>query len=167
VPTRIRPIEAGDLAELTRIYNHYIRETAITFDIEPYTLEARRPWLESFDSDGPYRCFVAEIDGVAAGWASSGRFRTKAAYDSSVESTIYLAPEAIGTGLGTRLYQALFDSLADTDVHLALGGVTLPNPASIALHERLGFVSVGVFREVGLKFDRYWDVEWFQKQLKD
>ena len=68
MPTRIRPIEEGDLGELTRIYNHYVAETAITFDIEPYTLETRRPWFETFASTGPYRCFVAEVDGAAAGW---------------------------------------------------------------------------------------------------
>ncbi len=68
-------------------------------------------------------------------------------------------------GLGTRLYRTLLDSLVDTDLHLALGGVTLPNPASVALHQRFGFESVGVFREVGWKQGRYWDVEWFQKRL--
>ncbi len=162
---RIRPIEAGDLAELTRIYNYYITVTAITFDVEPYTAEGRRPWLESFDTAGPHRCFVAEVDEAAVGWASSGQFRTKAAYDSSVETSLYLDPQATGMGLGTRLYQTLLASLANSDVHLALGGITLPNPASVALHERFGFESVGVFREVGWKQGRYWDVQWFQKQL--
>ena len=165
MPARIRPVEEGDLAELTRIYNHYVTETAITFDVETYTVDERRPWLESFHASGPYRCFVAEVDGAAVGWASSGRFRRKAAYDSSIEATIYLDPETTGMGLGTRLYQALFDSLSDCEVHLALGGVTLPNPASVALHERFGFESAGVFREVGWKQGRYWDVEWFQKKL--
>ncbi len=165
MPARIRPVEAGDLGELTRIYNYYIRETAITFDIEPYTVNERRPWLESFRAAGPYRCFVAEIDGAAVGWASSGQFRRKAAYATSVETSIYLDPEATGIGLGAQLYRTLFDSLASLDIHLALGGITLPNPGSVALHERFGFESVGVFREVGWKLDRYWDVEWFQKKL--
>lgn len=162
---RIRPIEERDLADLTRIYNHYVSETAITFDVEPYTTEGRRPWLETFADDGPHRCFVAEVDGVAAGWASTGQFRKKAAYDSSVETSIYLDPKATGQGLGAQLYQTLFDCLEETDVHLALGGVTLPNPESLALHERFGFESVGVFREVGWKFGRYWDVQWFQRRL--
>ena len=166
MPARIRPVEAGDLGELTRIYNHYIRETAITFDSEPYTVKERRPWLESFRAASPYRCFVAEVDRAAVCWASSGQFRRKAAYATSVETSIYLDPEATGMGLGTQLYQALFDSLADLDIHLALGGITLPNPASVALHERFGFESVGVFREVGWKQGRYWDVQWFQRKLK-
>ncbi len=92
MPARIRPIEGGDLAELTRIYNHYITETAITFDVEPCTVDERRTWLESFRADGPHRCFVAEVDGAAAGWASTGQFRGKAAYDLSVFTTIYLDP---------------------------------------------------------------------------
>jgi phosphinothricin acetyltransferase len=165
MPPRIRPVEDGDLPELTRIYNHYITETAITFDIEPYTVEGRRRWLESFGTGGPHRCLVAEIDGMPVGWASSGQFRRKAAYDSSVETSIYLDPDATGMGLGTRLYDALFALLADTEVHLVLGGLTLPNPASAELHLRFGFESIGVFREVGWKFDRYWDVQWFQKTL--
>ena len=72
-----------------------------------------------------------------------------------------------GRGLGTRLYQALFDDLVDSDFHVAVGGVTLPNTASVALHQHFGFQSVGIFREVGRKSDRYWDVQWFQKRLRD
>jgi phosphinothricin acetyltransferase len=150
---------------LTRIYNHYITETAITFDIEPFTPEQRRPWLEKFSPEGRHRCFVAEIDGVVAGWACSDAFRPKAAYDSTVELSVYLDPGATGRGLGRSLYETLLASLAGTDLHLALGGVTLPNDASVALHEHFGFASTGVLREVGWKFDRYWDVEWFAKKL--
>lgn len=165
MPARIRPVEERDLGPLTRIYNYYVEETAITFDVEPYSVEGRRAWLESFDAQGPHRCLVAEASGNAVGWASTGRFRTKAAYESSVETSIYLDPKATGAGLGTRLYAALFEALEGTGVHLALGGVTLPNPASVALHERFGFESVGVFREVGWKLGRYWDVQWFQRKL--
>jgi phosphinothricin acetyltransferase len=163
---RIRVIAERDLPELTRVYNYYVRETPVTFDIEPYTVEQRRPWLAGFDPNGPHRCFVAEQDGRAVGWACSLRFRAKAAYDSSVETSIYLDPGATGQGLGSQLYATLLESLAETDTHMLLGGVTLPNPASIALHERFGFESIGVFKEVGRKFDRYWDVQWFEKRLK-
>ena len=90
-----------DLAELTRIYNHYITHTAITFDVTTCTPEQRRPWLTSFLGDGPHRCFVADLDGPPIGWACSGRFREKAAYDLSLETSIYLDPSATGRGLGT------------------------------------------------------------------
>ena len=102
-----------------------------------------------------------------SGRAHSGCFRKQAAYDPSLETSIYLDPSVTGRGLGTRLYQALFDDLVDSDFHVAVGGVTLPNTASVALHQHFGFQSVGIFREVGRKSDRYWDVQWFQKRLRD
>jgi phosphinothricin acetyltransferase len=163
--SHIRFVEPRDLSPLTKIYNYYIAETPITFDVTPYTEEARRPWLEKFTSGGPHRCFVAEMDGQACGWASTGLFRPKAAYDRSAEVSVYLAPERQHQGLGTALYKTLFESLADSGFHLALAGITQPNPGSAALHRRFGFQTVGVFHEVGWKFDRYWDVEWLEKRL--
>lgn len=163
--TQIRFIEPGDLAPLTAIYNYYIAETPITFDVESYSEERRRPWLEQFSREGPHRCFVAEVDGVVRGWACSGPFRPKAAYHRSGEVSVYLDPEQHQKGLGTALYETLFESLAESELHLLLAGITQPNAASTALHRRFGFASIGVFREVGWKFDRYWDVEWFEKAL--
>jgi phosphinothricin acetyltransferase len=84
---------------------------------------------------------------------------------TSVETSIYLAPEATGRGMGTDLYAALFAALAEEDLHRAYAGVTLPNTASVALHRKFGFRSIGVYREVGRKFGKYWDVEWFEKPL--
>ena len=161
----IRPAADGDLPALTELYNHYIRETPITFDLEPFSVEARRAWLAGFATSGRHRLLVAEDEQGVRGFACSRAFRPKAAYDTTVETTIYLAPRAMGARLGTRLYQALFDALRGEPVHLAVGGVTLPNDASVALHRRFGFESVGIFRQVGYKFGRYWDVEWFQKEL--
>jgi phosphinothricin acetyltransferase len=161
----IRPARPTDLVDLTELYNHYIRETPITFDLVPFTLEQRRTWLEGFADAGRHRLFVAEAGGRAVGFASSHQFRVKAAYDTSVETSVYLAPGHTGRGLGARLYQALFDALRGENVNRALAGITLPNPASIALHRRFGFESVGVFSEVGYKFERFWDVEWFQKPV--
>ena len=162
---RIRYVEERDARALNEIYNYYIAETPITFDIEPWTVGDREAWLAGFSTDGRHQCFVADVDGLAVGWACSKQFRGKAAYNTSVETSIYLDPDAAGAGLGTKLYQTLFEGLAGQDLHRALGGVTLPNPASIALHRRFGFESVGAFTEVGRKFDRYWDVQWFEKIL--
>jgi phosphinothricin acetyltransferase len=163
--TRIRTIDAGDLSALTRIYNHYIAETPTTFDVEPYSDEDRRPWLAQVTETGPHRCFVAELDDEVCGWASTGTFRPKAAYHQSVEVSVYLHPERTGRGLGVALYERLFDDLTGSGLHRALAGITCPNAASLALHAHFGFTRVGVFREVGWKFGRYWDVEWLEKAL--
>lgn len=162
---KIRRGESGDLAALTELYNHYIRETPVTFDLETFRPEARRAWLAGFGAGGRHQLFVAFAPEGLLGYACSHAFRGKAAYDPSVEVTVYLAPDAVGRGLGTRLYARLFDALAGEDVHLALAGTTLPNQASVALHRRFGFEPVGVFREVGYKFGRYWDVQWWQKAM--
>jgi phosphinothricin acetyltransferase len=161
----IRAARADDLPALTEIYNHYVRETPITFDVEPYSIEARRPWLEQFSASGPHRLLVWEQAGRVIGYTSSARFRVKRAYETSVETSIYLAPDAAGNGLGSALYAELFAQLRGEDLHRAYGGVTLPNPASVALHRRFGFRSIGIYREVGRKLGRYWDVEWFEKPL--
>lgn len=89
----------------------------------------------------------------------------KQAYDSSVETSVYCAPGATGRGIGRGLYSALFGALSGEDVHRAYAGIALPNPASIALHERFGFVQVAYFSEQGRKLGRYWDVAWFEKAL--
>jgi phosphinothricin acetyltransferase len=164
---QVRPGVEGDLRALTDIYNHYVRETPITFDTAVFTPEERRPWLLSHPEDGPYLLKVAaDADSQEIlGYATSSPFRAKPAYATSVEVTIYLAPDAGGRGIGTLLYKALFEALADQDVHRAYAGIAQPNEASRRLHERFGFRHVGTYREVGRKFDRYWDVAWYEKDL--
>ena len=108
---------------------------------------------------------VAESGGVVLGYTTTSKFHPRAAYDTTVEMTILSAPEAIGRGIGQRLYEAIFDELRDEDVHMAMAAITLPNDASCAIHERFGFTRVGVLREVGRKFDQYWDVVWYEKKL--
>lgn len=163
----VRPGLEADLAALTDIYNHYVRETAITFDIAPFTVEERRPWLLSHSEDGPHRLLVARegSSGAILGYTTSGPFRTKPAYHTSVEVSVYLAPTATGCGIGTLLYKNLFDALADHDIHRAYAGVAQPNVPSHRLHERFGFRHLGTYREVGRKFGRYWDVAWYEKEL--
>lgn len=165
MPSDIRPATPADLEALTEIYNHYVRETPATFDIDPLTPEERRGWLDGFEERGPYRLLVATEGGSPQGYAYSHRFRPRRAYDTSVETSIYCRPEATGRGLGSRLYAALFRALEGEDLHRAYAGITLPNPASVALHASFGFQPVGTYREVGRKFGRYWDVAWYEKTL--
>ncbi|MFF8790473.1 GNAT family N-acetyltransferase [Streptomyces sp. NPDC015125] len=190
---QVRAGTEADLPALTDLYNHYIRETCITFDLEPFTPDQRRPWLLSHPQDGPHRLLVAQEvtdqtknphngplsdaqagtaapvaghpEGALLGYATSSAFRPKAAYAPSVEVTVYCAPHAAGRGIGTLLYSSLFEALADEDVHRAYAGVTQPNEASTRLHTRFGFRHIGTYTEVGRKFGRYWDVAWYQKNL--
>jgi len=161
----MRPASSPDLPRLTDIYNHYVVNSQVTFDLEPVTLEERREWFSQFSPIGPHRLFVAEEKGIVVGYAGSFRFRTRCAYEGTIETTVYCAPEAVGRGIGSALYAALFDSLHDEGLHVAIGAIAVPNPPSIVLHERFGFVLAGVMHEVGRKFERYWDVAWYEKRL--
>ncbi|MGW3136494.1 N-acetyltransferase family protein [Streptomyces sp. NPDC001139] len=165
---QVRPGVEDDLEALTDIYNHYVRETPITFDTVAFTPQERRPWLLSHPEDGPYRLMVAtEADTQEIlGYATSSPYRAKPAYATSVETTVYVAPHAGRRGIGTLLYKALFEALAGEDLHRAYAGIAQPNEASTRLHERFGFRHVGTYREVGRKFGRYWDVAWYEKELQ-
>lgn len=155
----IRDAIEDDLEQLTEIYNHYVTTTAITFDTKPFTVEERRrDWFRPFASDGPHRLLVAEENASVLGYACTAPFRPKAAYVRSVTTSVYCAPSAVGRGIGTALYGALLDSINGQGIHRVLTGITLPNAASVRLHERFGFAEIGVEHEVGWKFDRYWDV---------
>ena len=161
----VRPATGADLPAVNEIYNDYARTAHYTFDVEPMSIESREEWFSHYAPTGRHRVLVATRDGKPAGYATSSRYRPKPAYETSVEVSIYLAPDAIGSGLGTRLYWALFEALDGEDVHRAYAGIALPNPASIALHEKFGFRKVAHFTEQGRKFGRYWDVAWFEKVL--
>jgi phosphinothricin acetyltransferase len=162
----IRPGAESDLPALTAIYNHFVEHTHVTFDVEPFTVEQRRDWFAHYAKTGRHRLLVAEADGVALGYATSGRFRDKPAYEPSVETTVYCAPEATGRGIGSALYAALFAALRGEDAHMAYAGVALPNEPSLALHRRFGFTEVGTFRQVGRKFGTWWDVTWLERPIE-
>ncbi|OUC96614.1 GNAT family N-acetyltransferase [Streptomyces swartbergensis] len=164
---QVRPGVEDDLEALTALYNHYVRETAITFDTAIFTPEERRAWLLSHPEDGPYRLMVAAAPDSQRilGYATSSPFRAKPAYATSVETTVYVDPHAGRRGIGTLLYKALFEALSGEDLHRAYAGIAQPNEASARLHERFGFRYVGTYREVGRKFGRYWDVAWYEKPL--
>lgn len=162
----LRNAEAHDLSAIVDIYNHYVTETHITFDTEPFAVGARTQWFTQFAATGPHRLLVAESDTSVIGYASSTPFKARPAYRTSVETTIYLDPNQLGCGLGLRLYDALLEQLiSEPSVHRAYGGVALPNPQSIALHEKLGFERVATYHEVGYKLGKYWDVDWYEKEV--
>ena len=163
----IRPALLADLPALTDIYNYYVVHTAVTFDVRPFSPAERRQWFDDHQHDRRHQLLVAidEADRVI-GYATTSRWRAKPAYDTTVEASVYCCADAVGRGCGSALYGALFDAIATEDVHRIVAGVVLPNPASIKLHERFGFRPVGVFPGVGRKFDKFWDVAWFERPLK-
>lgn len=162
----IRPVIHADLSALIRILNHYIENTATTFDTTAYNVETRTPWLNQFSETGRHQCLVAECDGDVLGYANSGPLRPKAAYDTSVEVSVYTDANKPCKGLGTQLYRALFERLAHEDVHRAHALITLPNDASIGLHQKFGFYDVGTLQEAGRKFNQYHSVLWMEKKLR-
>jgi phosphinothricin acetyltransferase len=164
-PIGVRPGEAADLEQVNEIYNHYVATSPATFDIDPITMDARHEWFTHYSATGRHRLFVAVNGPRVLGWATSSPLRPSKAYETSIETTVYVAPDDVGRGIGAALYQALFEALAGEDIHRAYAGVTQPNPASVALHQRFGFVRAAVYTEQGRKFGRYWDVAWFEKPL--
>ena len=162
---QIRAAQRADLPALTALYNDYIATTAITFDLEPWTVEARAEWFSHYAETGRHRLIVAYDGATLIGYASTSPLAVKAAYQTSVEVSVYVAADHTGRGVGSALYEALFAAVADEDLHRAHAGITLPNPASIALHERFGFTTVGVYTEVGRKFGRYHDVLRMEREL--
>lgn len=159
----IHHAEPGDLPGILAILNHYIRTHHCTFDTERWSVEEKQEWFDAFTPEGPWRLLTARMDDKLIGYAHSTRWRPKAAYDVTVETTVYVSPDHRSKGVGEALMKRLLADLAETDIHSAVAGIAQPNPASNRLHERLGFREVGTYREVGFKFDRYWDVTWYQK----
>ena len=160
----VRPVTAADAEAIARIYNYYVANTVITFEEEAVSapdMAARiaeaqglsLPWL------------VAEVEGAIVGYAYARRWRPRSAYRYSAETTIYLDRGYEGRRIGTTLYSALLPLLRARGIHVAIGGVALPNDASIALHEKLGFERVATFRQVGFKHDRWVDVAYWQLVL--
>jgi phosphinothricin acetyltransferase len=163
----VRPARVADLPRLTDIYNHYVTDTAITFDLEPFTVDQRREWLARYADTGRHRLVVAERDGNVVAYASTSPFHPRHAYDTTVEMTVLCAPEAVGHRIGQRLYEALLPMLRDEDIHRAVAAITLPNRGSCELHERFGFTRAATLTEVGRKFDRWWDVAWYVRDMTE
>lgn len=162
----IRPATRADLPRLVQIYNHFVSTSHVTFDVTPFTVSEREPWFASFSDTGSHRLLVAELNSVPVGYAASKEYRPKPAYTTSVETTAYMDPEHMGQGIGKKLYTTLMDSLKTENVHRVYAAIALPNPISISLHAKLGFKHIGTHHEVGWKFGKYWDVDWYEKCIE-
>jgi phosphinothricin acetyltransferase len=161
---QLRPVMPADAADIARIYNHYVLNTTVTFEEAVVSAEEMAGRMDELAAESlPW--LVAEAAGAIIGYAYAGKWKGRCAYRYSAESTVYLDHQHTGRGAGTLLYTQLLNMLRDRKLHAVMGGIALPNDASIALHEKLGFTKVAHFPEVGFKFDGWIDVAYWQKRL--
>ena len=156
----IRNVQIEDAHELLDIYNYYVVNTVITFDLEALSLDAFKEKITTVSADYPF--IVYEENSEILGYAYGSKFRPKPAYNNTVESTVYLKHGAQGKQIGSKLYNELLFLLKQKNVHVVLGVLTLPNEASVKLHEKFGFKEVAHLKEVGLKFGKWQDVGFWQ-----
>ncbi len=162
---KIRQASAQDAAALLEIYAPIVLHTSTSFEEEP-------PGVEDFaqritKAIQTHQWLVMEAkDGTLCGYAYAGTHRSRSAYRRSVETSVYVHQNFRGQGVGRRLYEALFESLATMDYHSAYAGIVLPNEGSIALHKALGFEPIGIFKEVGFKHGQWHDTSWWQRRIK-
>lgn len=160
----IRTATADDADGIAAIYRPIVEETAISFELQPPSgPDFRRRIAATSDRGDPW--LVLDIDGTIGGYAYGSIFRSRPAYGATRETTVYVATDHHGNGIGTALLTALLDELRTMEVHVAVAGITLPNEASVTLHERLGFVPAGVFHEVGFKLGRWHDLGFWELVL--
>ncbi|HEX5959987.1 MAG TPA: GNAT family N-acetyltransferase [Rhodanobacteraceae bacterium] len=153
----------ADAPSICAIYNHYVTGTIVTFEEQSVAAGDMQVRMAAVLAGFPW--LVLECDGLVAGYAYASPWKTRSGYRFAAEASIYLAPAWMGRGLGCALYQSLLDDLRARNIHCVIGGAALPNAASVALHEKLGFTKVAHFRGNGFKFGRWIDVAYWQKLL--
>lgn len=162
----IRRARPDDAEQVARIYNHYILNTVVTFEVDEVSIDEMTGRMEKVWS-ASYPWLIAECDGSIAGFAYASHWHVRSAYRHSAETTVYLDSSFSGRGIGSALYRRLLEQLSETEVHTVIGGIALPNAASVALHEKFGFSKAAHYREVGFKFGRWIDVGYWQKIISD
>ncbi|HEQ72392.1 MAG TPA: N-acetyltransferase family protein [Spirochaetia bacterium] len=161
----IRHADTHDADAIRAIYNYYVTDTVVTFEEEPVSRGEMASRIEKVTERFPW--LVYEEAGRILGYAYAKRWLTRASYRHTAESTVYLAPDATGKGIGSALYTELFAVLCGAgELHAVIAGIALPNPASVALHEKFGFRRAGLFREVGYKFNTWIDVGFWQRAVR-
>ena len=159
----IRSCEKSDAAAICRIYNHYVRNSIATFEETPVTDKDMVQRIRTVIDHLPW--LVWEQDEAITGFCYASPWRARSAYRHSVETTVYLSPEFARRGIGAQLYRELVSRLRSLDIHSAMGVIALPNPASVAVHEKTGFRKVGHLHEIGRKFDQWINVGYWQLLL--
>jgi phosphinothricin acetyltransferase len=161
----VRTGEHEDLRAVLNIYNHHVEAGDATFDLRPLSMSEGEAWMQAFAATGPHQLLLVDHEGEVLGYATSSPYRSHPAFSQTVETSIYLRPDAQGRGLAGRLYDVLLGRLASSDAHMAVAGVALPNDASIALHRSRGFTEVGTFTEYAIKNGRRISSTWFERPI--
>ena len=159
----IRHASTSDAAAIAAIYNHYVTTTTVTFEEQVVDAQEMAQRIHNVGEQLPW--YVFERDGQILGYAYATPWRARSAYRFSVESTVYVAHDGVGQGIGRQLYSGLIEELRRRQLQVVIGGIAQPNEASVALHERLGFEKVALFKRVGRKFDQWIDVGYWELQL--
>ena len=160
----IRPATPADSAAIAAIYNHYVTDTTVTFEEEPVAPPEMARRVAAVTAHG-HPWLVAEVEGQLAGYAYATQWHHRSGYRFSAEVTVYLGPSFGGRGLGTALYRQLFPVLEARNIRVIMGVIALPNPASVALHEKFGMERVGLFKGIGIKFGQWSDVGYWQRNM--
>ncbi|MDO9137071.1 MAG: N-acetyltransferase family protein [Lutibacter sp.] len=156
----IRTVNLDDAQEIAEIYNYYVLNSCVTFEEFEVSMEEIRGRIETVNLKFPWLVF--EKDSEILGYAYATMWKPRSAYKHTVESTVYLNKTATKNGIGSLLYAALIEQLTDLGFHAVIGGISLPNDASIALHEKFGFEKIAQFKEVGYKFNKWIDVGYWE-----
>lgn len=156
----IRSANLNDAAQIAEIYNYYIQNTHQTFETEVLSADEMRERIADVMEEYPF--LIAEEDGEIFGYTYAAQFRLRRAYEFAAEVSIYVKAETKHKGIGTQLYDKLFEELRVTDIHTIVAGISLPNDAGIRFHEKHGFTKVAHFREVGYKLGRWVDVGFWE-----
>jgi phosphinothricin acetyltransferase len=158
-----RPVKDGDAKNIAGIYNHYVRETVITFEERPVSIGEMAGRISAVSAKYPW--LVMEENGDVSGYAYVNTWKERYAYRYAAELSIYLKAGLEGKGRGTELMKALLDAVRRTELHALVSGITLPNERSVALHEKFGFVKIARFNEIGFKLGRWLDVGYWELLL--
>lgn len=157
---KVRKVLLGDAAQIAKIYNYYILSSVATFEEQAISTKEMEHRIGKVTTELPW--LVYENADHILGYAYATQWKPRSAYRNTVESTVYVKPESIKKGVGQQLYFDLIAKLKELNLHAVLAGITLPNEASIRLHEKLGFEKVGQLKEVGYKFGSWVDVGYWQ-----
>jgi len=161
----IRPVRADDAEAICSIYNHYVENSISTFEEKPIQVDEMRERIRKISAKYPY---IVQEDGSGevTGFAYINTWKEREAYRFSAEVSVYIKDELRGRGIGRSLMERLLEEVRKTEIHSLVSGIVLPNDPSVYLHEKFGFVKIGLFREIGFKLNRWLDVGYWELILK-